>query len=381
MTQLSNSQITALTEFRRNLHANPEISGDEAVTAAQIAAALRGTSADRILTGLGGHGVAAEFTGATPGPTVLIRCELDGLPITEISDLPYRSTCAGKGHLCGHDGHMAISMGVAVLLARRPARGRVVLLFQPAEETGEGATAVITDPRWPELRPDFAFAYHNVPGRPLAEIGLRIGSACCASRGMKLLLHGKSSHAAAPQDGLSPAPAMARLMEDLAALGPGGARDADFRLSTLTHACLGTPAFGIAPGEAELRVTLRSTSDAGIAQMITGAEAVIAAAKGRLKAETSFHEVFQATVNDADAIALARHAAQSCGMAVHDMDAPQSWSEDFGQFALDGAKAAMLFLGAGTAQPQLHNPDYDFPDALIAPGAALMRAIVNDILG
>ena len=159
--------------------------------------------------------MAAEFTGQAPGPTVLLRCELDGLPIREISEHPYRSEIPGKGHLCGHDGHMVCLLGVARVLRQRPARGRVILLFQPAEETGAGAQAVIEDPRWPELRPDVAFAYHNLPGRPLGEIGLRPGPGNCASRGMQVLLEGKSSHAAAPEDGLSPAAAMATLMTAL----------------------------------------------------------------------------------------------------------------------------------------------------------------------
>ena len=205
MPVLSHDQLSYLTALRHALHRRPEVSGDEAETADRIADELTNLGADRIWRGLGGHGVAAEFTGASDGPTVLLRCELDGLPIREISDLPYRSEVEGKGHLCGHDGHMVSILGVAMHLARRPACGRVILLFQPAEETGAGAQAVIDDPRWAEIKPDYAFAYHNLPGRPLGEIGLRAGPGNCASRGMQILLEGKSSHAAAPQDGLSPA--------------------------------------------------------------------------------------------------------------------------------------------------------------------------------
>ncbi len=123
-------------------------------------------------------------------------------------------------------------LGVAMYLARRPACGRVILLFQPAEETGAGAQAVIDDLRWAEIKPDFAFAYHNLPGRPLGEIGLRSGPGNCASRGMQILFEGRSSHAAAPQDGLSPAAAMATLMEALPALGSGQIGDEGFALST-----------------------------------------------------------------------------------------------------------------------------------------------------
>lgn len=143
---LTNSDITQLIEWRHELHRWPDLSGEEMQTAARVVRQLEKASPDRIMTGLGGHGVAAIYEGATPGPTVLLRCELDGLPIQEIGDRDYRSEHDGRGHLCGHDGHMATLAAVARILGRqRPSKGRVVLLFQPAEETGAGAAAVISD--------------------------------------------------------------------------------------------------------------------------------------------------------------------------------------------------------------------------------------------
>src|SRR6056297_2889869 len=138
MTALPSNQIAYLTALRHDLHRQPEVSGAEIETAKRITRELTALGADRIWQGLGGHGVAAEFTGHAPGPTVLLRCELDGLPIQEINDIPHASQIDGKGHLCGHDGHMATLMGVAMRLSTRPAKGRVILLFQPAEETGAG---------------------------------------------------------------------------------------------------------------------------------------------------------------------------------------------------------------------------------------------------
>ena len=219
---LLDEQITQLVALRRALHQKPEVSGEEQQTAACIVQEVERAGADQIWTGLGGHGVALAFNGEQDGPTVMIRCELDGLPIQEVSDVPYRSETQGKGHLCGHDGHMVMVLGVAMALAKRPKRGRVILLFQPAEETGAGAEAVLADPRWPEIRPDYAFAYHNVPGRPLGQIGLCKGTSNCASRGMKITFTGRTSHAAAPEDGVSPALAMAELMQTLPKIGLGG---------------------------------------------------------------------------------------------------------------------------------------------------------------
>lgn len=381
MTVLTQEQITTLAALRRALHQRPEISGQEVETANRIAAELEALGADRIWRGLGGHGVAAEFKGAQAGPTVLLRCELDGLPIHEISSAPHRSQIEGKGHLCGHDGHMVCVLGVAMALAVRPAKGRVVLLFQPAEETGAGAKAVIEDPRWPELKPDFAFAYHNVPGRPLGEIGLRPGPGNCASRGMQILLEGKSSHAAAPEDGTSPGGAMAALMQGLPQLGRGTIADESFALATLTHARLGEPTFGIAPGFGEVRVTLRCMTDAAMDALISDAQALVAKECSGLTVETLWHDVFLSVSNDPEATDIARQVAIRLDLARYEMPVPMRWSEDFGRLGTDGTKAAMLYVGAGEAQPQLHNPDYDFPDALIPVVTDLFAGIVADILG
>ena len=146
---LTNSDITELVAFRRRLHRRPELSGEEEWTAAEIAGALDRLHADDLMTGLGGHGVAAIFAGAEPGPTVLFRAELDALPIAETTGADWQSETEGKGHLCGHDGHMTMLLGFGRLLARRPVRrGRVILMFQPAEEDGSGARAVVADPRY-----------------------------------------------------------------------------------------------------------------------------------------------------------------------------------------------------------------------------------------
>lgn len=380
---LTDAQRAYLCDLRRALHQVPEVSGEEQQTAARIALELERAGADRIWTGLGGHGVAAEFCGEQAGPTVLIRCELDGLPIQEISDVPYRSQIAGKGHLCGHDGHMVMVLGVAMALAKRPDSGRVILLFQPAEETGAGAAAVINDPRWPEIRPDFAFAYHNVPGRPLGEIGLRAGPSNCASRGMKIEFSGKTSHAAAPEDGRSPANTMASLMQTLPLLGPGGTMDEDFALATLTHARLGEASFGIAPGDGEVRVTLRSQTDQRMEQMVSAAETQVKTALDQadgLSTKITWHDVFLATVNDPGAVDIAARCSANFGLSQYLMKGPMRWSEDFGRFGLDGAKSAMMFIGSGEDQPQLHNPNFDFPDALTPIGIALFVEIIEQLL-
>ncbi|SDK89753.1 amidohydrolase [Aliiruegeria lutimaris] len=380
---LSNSDLVELTAFRRELHRHPELSGQEADTARRIRAALEPLGPDELLSGLGGHGVAAVFDTGVDGPTVLFRAELDALPIEEISETPWRSTVPGKGHLCGHDGHMTMLLALGRLLQRKPvARGRVVLMFQPAEEDGSGARAVVADPSFEVIRPDWAFAIHNEPGRPFGTVSTRAGLINCASRGLEIRLTGKTAHAANPEDGTSPAHAVARLIPALEGLGQGGKLDDDFRLVTLTHLRVGEPAFGVAPGEAVLFATLRTAHDEAMAAMEQDARARvtdIAEAEG-LEISFALHDIFAASINDAEATAVAVAAMDAIGVANGDQGLPMRASEDFGVFGW-GAKAAMLCLGPGEDHAALHNPDYDFPDDLIPIGAAIFERIARDLLG
>jgi len=381
---LTNADIAELTDWRRELHRFPEISGQEAETAARVTAALAGTKPDSIVTGLGGHGVAAIWTGAQPGDTVLFRCELDALPIDEVGQPHWRSTIPGKGHMCGHDGHMTILMALARLISRnRPSKGRVILLFQPAEEDGSGAAAVLADPRYPAIKPDWAFALHNMPGLPLGHATLRVGTMMCASQGMLVKLTGKTSHASMPETGISPVHAVTRLIPRLLALGPGGPLTTDFRMVTITHVQIGEPAFGISPGYGELWVKLRTREDGPMAAMRVEAEAIVQeeAAQDGLTVAFDTHDDFSATVNDAAAITRLTAALDALNIPHDDRNLPLRGSEDFGRFGDAGARMAMMFLGSGEKHPQLHNPDYDFPDSLIPLGARLFDRVMRDILG
>jgi amidohydrolase len=379
---LTNRDMIELVDWRHALHRNPEISGEERETASAVVRFVDTSKPDRVVTQLGGHGVAAVFDSGQPGPTVLFRCELDALPIQELSDAPHRSAVAGKGHLCGHDGHMTILGALSRAIGReRPRRGRAVLLFQPAEETGAGAAAVIADPKFEAIAPDYAFALHNMPGLPLGEARLSVGPANCASRGMRIVLTGKTSHASVPEGGVSPMLAVSRLMPTLTALGRGGALDADYTLVTVTHAAMGEPAFGIAPGRAEIWATLRTINDGGMDAMVSAAEDLARreAATAGLGVQIDYHDVFHHCENDAEAVELLRQAFDAEGIT-HDESEPMRGSEDFGLFGRK-AMSAMFLFGSGEASPQLHNPDFDFPDALIEPGARIFMHLKRNLLG
>lgn len=384
MSVLGNRDIVELTEWRRELHRFPELSGEEQATAARVVDMLRPTAPDRIVTGLGGNGVAAIYGGSSEGPTVLLRCELDALPIEELSEAAHRSTIPGKGHLCGHDGHMAVLMGVARVLGRlRPERGRVILMFQPAEEDGSGAARVLADPAFAPLTPDWALSLHNMPGMPLGRAALATGPMNCASCGALIRLHGRTAHASMPETGISPALALSRLIPALTALRQGTRPcDAGFRLVTVTHARLGEAAFGIAPGDAELWVTLRTTLDSDMDSLVAAAEELIAqeADAAGLTYDVSYRDAFRACTNHPEATKLLADALDREGIPFDGGDLPMRASEDFGRFG-DIAKSAMFLLGAGEAHPALHNPDYDFPDELIPVGTSVFLSAVRALLG
>ncbi len=383
---LTNSDLIELTDFRRALHRRPEVSGEEVETANTIVAALKPMSPTRILTGLGGHGVAAIFDSGKNGPTVLFRAELDALPIEERnSAISWLSDIPGKSHTCGHDGHMTMLLALGRMISRKAvARGRVILMFQPAEEDGSGAKAVVADPAFAEIKPDWAFAIHNEPGTPFGHVSTRVGLINCASMGLKISLSGKTAHAADPQDGVSPALAVAKLIPALDALGhgEGGPDNDDFRLVTITYARVGEPNFGIAPGAAEVFVTLRTAADAGLESLEVAARNLAASLANEygLGVKFEIHDHFAASINDAEAYDVAVNALNAIGVPHGEESLPMRASEDFGVFGWN-AKAAMLCLGPGEDHAALHNPDYDFPDDLIPIGSAIFERIARDLLG
>ena len=379
---LSEAEQAEIAAWRRKLHAMPELSGQEAETAREVCAFLASAAPDRVLSGLGGHGVAAVYQGREPGPSLLFRSELDALPIQEIGDIPHRSAKPGKAHLCGHDGHTAILAALARGLSRnRPARGRVVLMFQPAEENGAGAAAVVADPRFGEIAPDLSFSCHNMPGIPLGRAWLAAGPVTCASRGMRIALSGRTAHASQPENGVSPAAALSRLLRALAALGGGRLPDGEFAMATVTHARMGEPAFGVAPGDAEVWVTLRTLTDARMRALVAEAEAIARreADAGGLQLRIGYDDIFDTVENAPEAVAHLSRALDAEGVAHDPGELPFRASEDFGRFG-QKAPSAMVFLGAGN-MPGLHSPDYDFPDALIPIASGVFMRTVRNILG
>lgn len=371
-----------LIALRRALHAHPELSGEEHRTAEHLTEVLRRMKPDDLLTGVGGTGLLATFGTDADGPQVLLRCELDALPIQEVNTFAHRSTTERVSHKCGHDGHMAILTGVAEQFAQdRPARGRVHLLYQPAEENGAGAAAVLADPRMAGRRFDLVLALHNMPGYPLGTVLVRKDAFTASVNSLMISLEGRTSHAAEPEHGINPALAVAELLTGALALQRNEPDAEDLRVVTVVHVDLGSKDYGISAGRAEVHFTVRCWTDAALQELEQEVEALArqAAARHGLQITIAKGFTFKANRNAAAAVDLVSQAATSTGHPLVVREHPFKWGEDFGLFTAE-YHGCMFGLGAGEGLPALHNPDYDFPDELIPHGIELFHSAARSFL-
>ncbi|WP_461641279.1 amidohydrolase [Labilibaculum euxinus] len=368
-----NKKIIAL---RRELHKYPEVSNGEYQTTDRIVNFINEYKPDEVIR-LGDKGVLFVFKGAEQGKTVMFRCELDALPIQEISGLEYASVNKGISHVCGHDGHMAIVAGLAQKISNdRPVKGKVILLFQPAEEVEQGACDVLENVNFKNNEPDYLFALHNIPGLKKHKIVLKKGSFASGSKGMIVKLTGKTSHAAEPQDGISPAGAISQIISKLHRLRADKSLFSDFILLTIIHIQLGEISFGTSPGYAEMRITLRAFENEDLRLLTSLCEKIvkeIAELEG-LACEINYTEVFPATMNSNGCVDIVEQAAKQNGLDVEHIKTPYKWSEDFGYYT-EKFNACYFGLGSGNEQPQLHNPDFDFPDDIMETGINLFYTI------
>lgn len=372
-----------LYDLRRRLHRNAELSGKEEKTSKIILEFLGKYPPDKIISDLGGHGIAAVYKGKSDGPAVLIRCDLDALPIPETINLEYASKSEGVAHKCGHDGHMTIVSGLAQILhENRPAKGSVILLYQPGEEVGKGAQWVLDDKKFAELSPDYVFALHNLPGFERGQIIYREGFFAAASKGMIVELLGETSHAAEPQKGKSPALAVAEIINGFSAVPQFYTALHESAKVTVIHARVGEVAFGTSPGYGNVMATLRAYADDVMNVLAEKCENIVKGIEQswQLKAKIKWDEIFPSTVNDIGAVQLIVKSAEKLGLKTFKQPVPFPWSEDFGNFTAR-YQGAMFGLGSGMDHPALHHPDYDFPDELLAVGTSMFEEIIYEILG
>lgn len=374
--------LPELQTLRHDIHRHPELAGKEEKTAKRITSFLEKLNPDNIISGIGGNGLIAEFDSGKEGPVVLFRSELDALPIHETCNIAYKSKDNKVSHKCGHDGHMAILCGFSKMISQfRPERGKIQVLFQPAEETGEGAQWMLDDERMKDVKPDYVFALHNVPGFKKGQIVTRKNIFSSASVGMIIRLTGMTSHASHPENGKNPALAMSHIIEHLMALPQLTTSFEESALVTVIHARLGEIAFGTSPGYAEVMATLRAHENSILKKLTNEAERIanIAAELHHLEVEIEWTQKFEATVNDDQCVRWIEDAAKLIHADFRVLSQPFSWSEDFGRFT-NVYPGAMFGLGSGKKQPQLHHSDYDFPDDIIETGVMMFYKLADRIL-
>jgi amidohydrolase len=370
--------IQPLVALRKEIHRFPELSGQEFETAQRIVNFLKPYEPNQIITDLGSTGVAAVYDFGDPETTIMIRCELDALPIQEVNTFEYRSVTDSVSHKCGHDGHMVIVVGLAEWLQNASLENvRIVLLFQPAEETGEGAPSILADENFEQIVPDYIFALHNLPGFPMHQIVTTGSEFTSTVQSVSIVLHGKESHAAEPENGLNPALAIAELIQQYNDIVVNDVRDDNFALITPVYGSLGSKDYGVSPADGELHLTIRTRAPQQMDELMNKIESIAAkvADKHKLSKELLWFDYFAATKNDAFCNKIIKESATENKLDSSSQDYPFKFGEDFGVFT-QRYPGAMFGLGSGEETPALHNPDYDFPDEIIETGISMFKEII-----
>ena len=389
--------MKTLESLRHKLFKSAELSGNEKETNKIINRFLEKTNPDIHLKNVGGYGIIAIYKGVEDGRNIMLRADIDGLNIplmstdngqqtTDFFELSAVSTkCqssklnAQSSHRCGHDGHATILCGLAMRLGKqRPAKGNVILLFQPAEETGEGAKAVINDPQFRDLKIDTAFALHNLPSYAKHQIVVKKDCFASASLGLKLIFDGKTSHASQPEKGNNPQIVVTTLLDAFQRKYENLKKDKHHTILTITRVVIGEETFGVTPGHAEIWMTLRSQDDKALQNLTESTIGLCEyiSKEYRLSFRHSIHEDFAATMNSGDNTEIVRQAARELKLSVNEIKEPFPWSEDFGRFG-NICPICLFGLGCGLEHEPLHSPRYEFEDEIIDTGIDVFEKIIE----
>ena len=365
--------MTDYIAIRKALHDHPQTAGCEQFAHDTIVRHLQTLRPSKVYTNVGGYGVIAVWETKDSSnqaikhssiPTIAFRADIDALPI---------------GHRCGHDGHTTILLRLAELIdgmTGDPVIGKnILLLWQPAEETGTGSRAILDSGILQQYNIRAIYGLHNLPGYPLGTVVLCPHTFAAASTGVVYRLDGRETHASTPELGVNPGLAVAEIINRFSWFNEHSLNQSSiqtFKQSTLICVRLGQPAFGTSAGHAEVMFTLRAFTNDAMECLLTDANNAVdeIAARHGLTVTRSLVEPFRATENTTDCVETIEKAAHDMPLSVVYKDIPNRWSEDFAEYLLE-FPGAMFGIGSGEQQPELHHPDYDFPDALIEPAAQL----------
>jgi hippurate hydrolase len=374
-----------LTEFRRDLHANPELGFEEHRTAALVAERLRGFGVE-VHTGLGKTGVVGVIRGKgeCSGRSIGLRADMDALPMVEENEFAHRSTRPDLMHGCGHDGHVTILLGATRYLAEtRDFDGTVYVIFQPGEEGFAGAKAMIDDGLFERFPADEVYALHNWPGLPAGKIGLNNGPMMAAADRVEISVCGKGGHGAHPHLTFDPVLAAAHIVTAAQSIVARNVAPLDSAVLSLCAIHAGNlAAFSVLPREAKLAGTVR-TFKADVQELVEQRLSELVESTARAfgaEGRTIYERIYPATINHPEQARFAGDvAAQLVGEdnVIRDL-APSMGAEDFA-FMLQERPGCYVRLGQGGGPSScfLHNSRYDFNDAVIPLGAAFFAALAE----
>ncbi len=373
-----------MTGWRRDLHAHPEFGFEEKRTAAFVAAKLREFGLDDVTEGVGGTGVVGTLKRGNGNRAIALRADMDALRITEQSAAAYRSQNHGVMHACGHDGHTTMLLGAAKLLAGEGGfDGTVRFVFQPAEEWGRGALAMLDDGLMQRFPFDEIFGLHNMPGLPIGHFETRAGPFMSAEDNFEIVLNGLGGHAARPHSGNETLVAACALVTNLQTIVSRRLSPADISVVSVTELITDGTRNAL-PGLARILGDARSFRPEVSAEIERQMRVITAgtAAAYNIAAEVTYSREFVPLQNDAELVGEAFAAARRvlADNAVRVAAEPMTASEDFARF-LDHVPGCFVFLGNGEASVPLHNSSYDFNDDGLLHGTNFHVAIVRQRLG
>jgi len=372
-----------LTGWRRHLHAHPELTLHEQGTAAFVCARLREMNVP-FVAGVGGHGVVATISRGQSNRSVGLRADMDALPITETTGLPYASANPGVMHACGHDGHTTSLLGAAALLQQDTSwTGTVQLVFQPAEEGGGGAKSMIADGLFERFPMERIFGYHNWPGLDAGTIAVHDAAVMASGGRLEFRVRGHSGHAALPHLARDPMVASAHLLLSLQTIVSRNVDPLDSVVITVATMEAGSAANQI-PGEAFMRGTMRTLRNEVCDAVEDAIRRVCAgvALSCDVQIEVALRRGNPVTVNTPAERDLAAEAVVAAGLPLRRDMAPAMTGEDFAWY-LQQRPGAFVWIGNGPAENgrELHNSSYDYNDEILPAAAGYLASVARRALG
>ena len=367
-----------LNRIRHTLHQLAEPSGAEFKTQQYLLDILQQLSPTTIHIFKNSKNILVVYDTGEKGPTLLFRADFDAVLVDEKINIPYSSLTEGVSHKCGHDGHTTILLGLAEKIGLQPfAKGRILLFFQASEETGQGCQQLLESQILQKYCPDYVFALHNIPGEELGTVICKTESFTCSVVSCDIELHGHTSHASEPQKALNPYMTAKLITDKLLAFNCYDMYKEDFCLFTLVEFRVGEAAYGVTAGHGILRFTLRAKTENVLQQarknLITVVNQEVEPIK-ELRSAIHWKEYFAASMNTVEAVQCIQAAAKCAHLPYKVIELPFAWGEDFGLLT-QHIPGALFGLGSGCSQPSLHQPDFDFPDALISKGVDIFYEI------